>query len=491
MVIIMMSANEELIRLRSEAKTLRVRNASLERSNYSLKSQLQELKLLVHEKDIRIKELENQTKDLNNRFTELKNQLDKFKGMIFKTNVKVNSSQSDQDSDQPKKSVGGQIGHQGFSRPVPERIDQIKRAFYQCCPTCQNPLERTKLTTSHTVEDIPDLETVKTIVTQYQLERQWCGICKKEVSPKPAEVVPYSRFGINLTLQALFWHYSCRLPYGIMTTMFAQTYNIKIEEGSLAEIFKRTKDHLGPAYNELLKVVRTAPVKHADETSWRIDGQNAWLWAFLTKDTAFYTIEETRGKGVPEKTLAGSSPDHCLVHDDYAAYSKLPVNHQSCWAHLLRVSHEYSNQSKNSKEMTALHLKLKTIFQKLNQTIQEPFHLKERKLKHKTIWQELQTIIKTKYQSDDAKKIQTRIKNQNKNLIIAILHQDVPLTNNLAERMIRPLVVKRKISGGLRSNDGAAATAVNMSVIQTIKMRDLPLFSTLKTIILQGAIGEN
>lgn len=486
----MMSTDEELIRLRSEAKTLRIRNASLERSNHSLKSQIKELELLVHEKDIRIKELENQIKDLNNRFTELKNQLDKFKGMIFKANIKL-SQPNQQDEDQLKKSVGGQAGHPGSSRQVPERINQIKRAFYQCCPTCQNPLERAKLTTSHTVEDIPDLETVKTIVTEYQLERQWCPFCKKEVSPKPTEVIPYSRLGINLIIQALFWHYSCRLPYEVMTTMFAKTYNIKIEKGTIAEIFQRAKDHLGPAYNELLKVVRASPTKHADETSWRIDGQNAWLWAFLTKDTAFYTIEETRGKGVPEKTLAGSSPEDCLVHDDYAAYSKLPVNHQSCWAHLLRVSRESLNQAKNSQEMKALHLKLKTIFQKLNQITQEPFNLKERELEHKTIWQELQTIIKTKYQTSDTKKVQTRIKNQGKNLITAILHQDVPLTNNLAERAIRPLVVKRKISGGSRSNDGAAATAVNMSVIQTIKMRDLPLFSTLKSMILQGAIGEN
>ena len=276
-----------------------------------------------------------------------------------------------------------------------------------------------------------------------------------------------------------------------MTTMFAQIYNIKIEEGSLAEIFQRTKDHLGPAYNELLKVVRASPIKHADETSWRIDGQNSWLWAFLTKDVAFYTIEETRGKGVPEKILTGSSPNDCLVHDDYRAYAKLPVNHQSCWAHLLRVSHESLNQAKNSKEMKVLHCQLKTIFQKLNQIIQEPFDLKGRKLKHKTIWLKLQTIIKTKYNNQYAKKVQTRIKNQDKNLLTAILHQDVPLTNNLAERAIRPLVVKRKISGGSRSNDGAATTAVNMSVIQTIKMKDLPFFSTLKSIILQGAIGEN
>ena len=138
------------------------------------------------------------------------------------------------------------------------------------------------------------------------MERQWCGSCSKKVVATPAEVIPNSRLGLNL------------------------------------------------------------PVKHADETSWRIKGLNGWLWAFLTKTAVYYTIEHSRGKGVAE----------------------------------------------------------------------------------------------------------------------------VELTNNLAERGIRKAVVVRKISGGSRSDLGAETFAINMSVIQTIRVRNQPIIPTLHNLLLKGALGN-
>lgn len=75
-------------------------------------------------------------------------------------------------------------------------------------------------------------------------------------------------------------------------------------------------------------------------------------------------------------------------------------------------------------------------------------------------------------------------------MLTAILYPDVPLTNNLAERQIRPAVVVRKISGGSRSHEGAQAFAVNFSLIQTIRMRNQALIPTLKVLLLQGATGK-
>ena len=88
-----------------------------------------------------------------------------------------------------------------------------------------------------------------------------------------------------------------------------------------------------------------------------------------------------------------------------------------------------------------------------------------------------------KFKQADAKKIQTRVKNQNTNLLTALLHRGVPLTNNHAERQIRPLAVQRKISGGSRSNDGAKTHAVNMSVVQTLTLRGKDIFSGIKKIL--------
>ena len=87
---------------------------------------------------------------------------------------------------------------------------------------------------------------------------------------------------------------------------------------------------------------------------------------------------------------------------------------------------------------------------------------------------------------DDAKAIQTRIANQHTNLITALLYEGVPPTNNHAERMIRPMVVTRKISGGSQSDRGAATHAVNMSVMQTIALQGQSFLKEITRILHEG-----
>mgnify|MGYP001592694159 FL=1 len=79
-----------------------------------------------------------------------------------------------------------------------------------------------------------------------------------------------------------------------------------------------------------------------------------------------------------------------------------------------------------------------------------------------------------------------------KEQILARFKNDgAPLTNNTAERAIRPMVVTRKISGGSKTPNGAKTHAVNMSVIETIVKRKLPLLNTLQEYLLEGAVGKN
>lgn len=155
-------------------------------------------------------------------------------------------------------------------------------------------------------------------------------------------------------------------------------------------------------------------------------------------------------------------------------------------AHLLRKSHEASGDINASEEMKIVHQKLKDLFILLSQTTKQPFNKKQRDLIYNQAWDKISQIINQTYTNLDAKTIQTRIKNQGKNLITALLYDQVPLTNNLAERSLRKIVVIRKMSGGSRSWNGAKTTAVNMSIYQTIQLQNLPLIPTLKEYLLSG-----
>ena len=182
--------------------------------------------------------------------------------------------------------------------------------------------------------------------------------------------------------------------------------------------------------------------------------------------------------------FAGSRQKDVLVRDDLSAYTSLPLDQQSCWSHLLRRCREYAEDPRHaSPEVKALYALLKTMFVDLQNTLTGPYVLRARQSAHKIFKQRLDAIINTGYQHRDAREIRGRILRQNTRLITAVLHKNVPLTNNLAERQLRPMVVTRKISGGSRSQEGAKTHAVNMSVFQSIRMQNQPLIPALKSLI--------
>ncbi len=476
---------------------LRKENALLKTANTKLKSSV----ALRDQKADKLEEENRQLKDelrkVKEELEKIKKQRDTYKGMIFKPNV-FHQPKEDGQFQSPevlvRKKLGGQSGHHGNSRKLPRKVDLTKRVFFMSCPNCGNPLERTDSIDTHTVEDIPALNENSTIVSRYESERQWCGNCGKEVAAIPAEVIPHSRLGINLTIQILLWKYACRMPLEIIVSTLDQTYGLSLTAGAVVDILKRVKEWFGVEYQNLLKIIRGSPVKHADETGWRIKGLNGYLWAFLTKDTCYYTIEETRGGGVAKAALGSSSQDDVLVRDDYSGYKNLPLNQQACWVHLLRVAKELTKAEGSSKQMKLLYQELCEIFATLAIVISIPFDQKERMLMYQVCSSSFQTIIKEPNTPLDVRAIQTRLNNQQKanhnNYLTALLHENVPLDNNLAERGVRPAVIVRKISGGSRSNTGAETFAVNMSIMQTLKMRKQPLIPTLHDLLLKGALGN-
>ena len=401
----MFSAQEELERLRPELRYLRVTVSRLQRANTSLRDLIDELE----KENSRLRKEKNRLGDENGKIQkqidQLKEEIDKtrkerdtYKGMIFKPHVamKLNGIKSD-------RKLGGQLGHTGIGRKLPERIDKSLRVFLKSCPHCQTPLKRSNTFETHTIEDIPSLEQIRTQVTKYNLERQWCGRCHKEVVGKPTLVIPHSRLGLNLIIQILIFKYVCRMSLEIMVTTLSQTYGVNITEGGIISILKRTKLWLGKnEYGKLLKAIRGSPIKHADETGWRINGINGWLWAFVTSKEVYITIEETRGGGVARKVLDGSSRMDVLIRDDYSAYKNLPLQQQSCWAHLLRKSREEVTQETCSKSMQALHLILKQMFLELEDLTSEPFNLKRRQIAFHHYSLKLNHIIQTKFKATDA-----------------------------------------------------------------------------------------
>lgn len=475
-----MTTEEELHRLRKEARELRQENATLERSRKAQQERAKKLEKTVHDKKEKIEELKKEIAELEKENSELKSRLglaiDKAKtyaGMIFKSNVR-----------KPKTGAGrgAKKGHQGYGRSKPEIVDREVDVFLTNCNDCGNSLHRTSSVDERIVLDIPQ---ILPIATLYRIERQWCTNCHKEVRGIPQNTLPGCRFGNSIIITVLFLKYRMRSPLAKIEELLHSQYHITLTSQGVQELLHIVKTKFNKQYNDILQEFRNAPVKNADETSFRIDGINGWCWLFATPTIALYTIEETRGKEVP-KRIFGHDPTGVLVRDDCPSYASLPLPQQSCWAHLLRVSHDAATHEKASEEMKTLHKELKQMFDELLPITLELFVEMKRKKVYRKYTERIAVIIGRKYTSEDAKAVQTRITNQNTNLITALLHENAPLTNNHAERMIRPMVIIRKISGGSRSDKGAATHAVNMSVMQTLALKGKDFFSGVTEILHAG-----
>ena len=481
-----------------EKRLLRVSNEQLKRS---LTKRIQnqedlekELRKVKRERAVNEQVLNQEIEKLKEQVEKLRKERDMYRKMLFKENVKHQDlpgkdkeNQIDRFTPPDRAKRGARVGHLGHSRKVPQADPNlIKRTFLTHCPDCHNSLNRTESIDTHTVEDIPSPSLTPVQIIRYEKERQWCSSCSKEVVATHPEEIPGVRFGLNLIIYIMVLKYGAKVSLDSITLLLEQNYNLTVSKGEIINLLHKTRKWLGGQYENIKLAVRASPIKHADETGWRVQGINSWIWGFMTNNHIYLSVEESRGKGIPEEIFKGSHPDDILIRDDYAGYKNLSLKHQSCWAHLLRKSHEASIDPNASNEMKLLHQTLKDLFGNLSEVVKQPFNIKSRKIIHHQAWSTLQQIINQKYTHDSTKTIQVRIKHQGKNLLTAILHNGVPLTNNLAERSLRKIVVIRKISGGSRSWQGAKTTATNMSIYQTIQAQNLPLIPTLKEYLLTG-----
>jgi transposase len=462
-----MTVPEELLSLRGEMRELRQRVARAERSNAQLRAGIatrdSELAFLRTDNARFAKE----NKELKERLDDTTNHKNTLAGMIFKPSLKEKPHR--------ERSIGGQLGHVAHHRPEP-KIDARVHVYLARCPHCGKKVDRCHHTYTRVVEDIAPVSPV--IATEYTIEKQRCTSCHASVSATPQGTLPHTIFGVNLLSHVLSLRYELRLPMNRIKASLLRDHALSLSEGTIENMLHRTRNYFSEMYQETLEDIRAAPRKHADETSWRTNGQNGWAWLFATDTAALYTFEETRGKGVPERILEGSPPDSLLTCDDYSAYTNLPLKRQSCWSHLTCVA-----QDGESAEARTLATRLGTLFKELSDITQTPFVLKRRKLLHAQYARTIQSVINEQCLERDTKKIYTRIRNQGNHLIEALLHEGAHLTNNHAERQIRPLAVLRKITGGSRSRRGAETTARNMTIMQTLKLRGTDLMIGLHTLL--------
>ena len=449
----------------------------------------------------RISELERENEDLKAQLTALHRRQ-------FKTNKKSstqNIGRTDTTS-ADKKKRGAPTGHPGWSRRIPDHIDTVVTvAAPVVCPHCAStdltPVQEMK---DHLQEDI--ILQPKTQVTQFRHHQAFCPICNRAViQAAPGELLN-GPIGPTTKAAAVFLRYGLRIPYRKVQELFAVFFNMPFVPAS-AMAFDRQATLKGkPLYEDIGQKLRCADRLHADETHWRQDGINHFVWYGGNTDLAFFHINRHRSADVA-RSIFGDNFQGVLHADGYAAYNGVnPKVRQTCLAHLIRAAREIKQEIllKTPKAQDAQSL---LFCDNLTTLLQEACHIARQfndleiprhrceEFKY-SLYASLQKICATTCATTLQQRLLDPRREYNR-LFTFLDYPDVQPTNNQAEQSLRNIVIFRKICFGTRSPEGSLSHSILPSLLLTARRQEkhpLDFFKTLfisNTATAQAALYKN
>jgi transposase len=210
------------------------------------------------------------------------------------------------------------------------------------------------------------------------------------------------------------------------------------------------------AYEEIRQDIQIGVTLFADETGWRVRGKNGWLWVFGTARSAYYTVDKTRGSEVVRRVL-GEIFIGVLVVDGWRAYLSLICEQQTCMAHLLRKIRKFREAFPHLVDIVKFYMKLRRILRDGERLQASREELGEAVFRRrlKKLQDRLEALVNWPNPDEILEAIIQKVKRQQPRMLTFVEHPGVPNHNNYAEYLIRIGVLKRKISRGSVSVEGA------------------------------------
>lgn len=361
-----------------------------------------------------------------------------------------------------KKRPGARMGHKGYHRQLPDHIDEERVATLSSCPECGSDLGDPVEIRTRIIEDVPP---VRPVVIRYSIRRYYCSRCRKNVEPEIGDALPGASLSLRTMLIAAYMKTAERLPAARVSEIMGELFALPVSRGEIMNIVRLLSRHLGSRYRNLVRRIRRAKARYVDETSWRIDGENRYMWAFITESEALY-VPGPRSHEVPLRVLG--KHDGIDMHDGFSAYEKLASithNRQAwCWSHMIKDAEELIQY--HGPEGRYILSTLKHAYDRARDLRKIPPGEITGKMLEDLYCDFLK--IDVPYESKKCSGfVRNLLKRKRDDLFRFVIDRSVDPTNNRAERGIRPIVTYRKVSGGSRSGKGARDFARIYSILES------------------------
>jgi transposase len=370
------------------------------------------------------------------------------------------------------------VGRHAFDASHAERVVDIAPAVGNRCPACDARLADKGTACRAVLESYP----LKAERVLYRSPKQYCPRCRRTFQPRTPAILPKSLYGNQLLATATTMHYLHGIPLGKVCEQTG------LGPGSVVEVFQRVARLFASIPERLIQEYRRAPVKHADETGWRTNGHNGYAWLFATPRLSLFLFRQTRAASVPQQVFGKPWLPGCLVVDRYGGYNKVPCAIQYCYSHLLREVQDLDKEFPDVAEVTAF---VSTVAPQLALAMglrTQPISDLEFTRQAAALKAQLMTTMEEPAQHLGIRRIQEIFRANGDRLYHWAEDRRIPADNNLAERDLRPTVIARKVSFGSQSDAGAHTRGILMSVLHTLKKRQVEAVAHLKKVLDQLAI---
>ena len=349
----------------------------------------------------------------------------------------------------------------------PTRVEKHRLA---ACPDCGGALVNSTVHYRRQVIEIPEPQPVE--VVEYQIEKGWCRQCRRWHRPTVdwnGVVIGQGRMGVRLTGLVGYLRAVLRLPVRTIQEYLETVHRLQLSVGAISDLCRRVTEQLAAVGEQLQGEARASPVAHMDETGWREEGQNGYIWC-LVSDTPqpvrYYEYHKSRGQPVAQAMLGGFKGH--LVSDFYAGYNIYGGPHQRCWVHLLGDLHALGEQHKDNDEVVAWAQAVKEQYRRAQEAVRQAQTAQDRQTFYDLLVTMTDNLALPYAQAEHpCRPLAKRLLRHEDELFQFVLHPHVPTNNNLAERALRSLVVQRKISGGSRSPAGSKTRMALASLFET------------------------
>ena len=384
------------------------------------------------------------------------------------------------------KPAGGQLGHPGRFRERPVPNSPPLRLSLDKCTECGTRLGEPFEVRKRTITDLPPPQP---LVFDVEISRYTCPGCHLRVEPE-SPYPPHRPYGFALVARVVHLR-MLGLSVAKVVDCLREGHGVRVSPAAVLKMEQWAAEALGPLYESLREQLRSVPVVHGDETSFRIRGENGWMWVFCHLEAVVYRIAPSRASDVVQEMLGGY--EGTVVHDAWDPYDSLTsAKHQldllhvnrwlerAEWLHrveprplLKEVEPKLVSAGRPPEEFLrfadGVRRTLRGVIRWTEENPDAPKRVRRRV--KRSAKRALTRLLKEPWRDPDAIRIAKELRSRRRMLFTFVTTPGVPWHNNSAESQIRQGVLFRKISGGRRSWLGAEILERLLSVYRTCKKR--------------------